>query len=1228
MEPKQFTGLHSHSCVGSIGDAIGFPQEHIDFALSNGADSLALTDHGTMSGISHQQIKQAVLTKAGVKFKTIPGIEAYFIDSLSDWRVLQADSKAKLVESKANKAKRSEIDLIGNELASTEDELAEIKPSSDDEAGTAVENEAESKSKQFNPLNQRNHLVLLPKSNQGLKNLFRMVSESYIDGFYKYPRIDFDMLRRHAKGEVIGISACIAGRAAKVVFDNVADIHTVSTENFELIQKLLKEKAEQFIEVLGPENYYLELQFNKLGAQHLVNMHLIELAKRTGIKLVATADSHYSNPAHWKEREIYKAMAWATKTKGTVDPNTLPKKIEELKCELYPKNASQMWKAYKETCTHDFYNDQVVLEAIERTHEIAHQQIGSVSIDNKVKLPALSMLVSKERVEQIKEKIGQDTSEDDVAYRELVTLAVAGLKQKGKANDDTYIARLKKELEDIKYLQENSKFRFAKYFLTYKTIMDVTSGTLLTGNGRGSVSGSLLAYVLGISQVDPIRFGTLWERMLSRNKRGAPDIDNDWSDRDQAVKLLIQHFGVENVIPVSNFAQLQLRSLIKDVARLYSLPFEEINSATSKIEIEVLSQKKKEAGFDRGTWVLTYDEADEHSSTFRGLMKKYPEFEGTINVLFKQMRNISRHAGGVIITENSREGMPLIKSGGELQTPWAEGVNYRHLEEFGLLKFDILGLGTLRMFEQCVRKILVKEGNKNPTFLEVKKWFFDKLHPDNNPMDDLDVYKHVFWNGNYAGTFQFISENVQKFMAEMKPRSILDIAIATSIYRPGPLSLKVDRKFLENRANPEDVVYAHPLLKEVFAETSGLLIFQEQLQLIYHKLAGVPLDETDGVRKAFTKKDISNKEKAVKDREDLKKTFISLCKTTNNIQEKVSSSLFDEMQQLVAYSFNRSHGVSYALTTYQCAWLLKYYPDEWITTYIDYCATEKGKISGKDDPKAVAIKEAQRLGYTVGKADINTSEYEYTMHPTDKKTLVPSFGSMKHVGKTVMQELSQFRPYKSLNDLLINSDGTWRHSKLNKRALSTLIKLEALDSLGLVGKGKTFDNYKQMHAVVIDGYDNLKRISSKKKNNDISLVLKEETAKVKLSCREDWSREEKLELQKELAGSVDFDLLMPQEIQNKLGKLGFSSIDYWDEDEMEGQYWAIVSGVTVATTKTGKQYLKIKLFAESIKESTCFVWNYKPSSVNIQTNDIVVGVFKKTDFGLTAWQNKIFKVTE
>ena len=528
IKPSRFVGLHAHSTVGSIGDAIGLPQEHIDYALSNNMDGLALTDHGSMAGISHQQIYAKKLKDKGVKFKAIPGVEAYFIDSLSDWSKL-------LQVQKANKQLQSAMSAIGNELAETEAELdaKHGKEVSEEEAGgTVVELESETKGEQKfdDPLKQRNHLVLLPKNNAGLKSIFQMVSESYIDGFYRYPRIDFEILKRHAKGNIVASSACIGGRLAKVVFDNqdpTVQWRTweVTNYNLEKIQSELKTITDRFVDALGgPENYYIELQMNRLVPQHLVNYHLIELSKRTGLKLVVTVDSHYSNPNHWREREIYKAMAWSSKTKGTIDPETLPKTVDELKCELYPKNADQLWETYLEqkALYPEIYNDdQLICDAIERTHDIAHNLIGDVSIDRSVKLPGIGRLIEKNALDKLLEASG-GMSEDDVAFKQLVQLAISGLRNLKLNTNDVYINRLKYELETIKHL------RFAKYFLTYHKIMDIAGKEMLIGNGRGSAAGSLLSYVLNITQVDPIRFGLLFERFLNPERISMPDFDIDF----------------------------------------------------------------------------------------------------------------------------------------------------------------------------------------------------------------------------------------------------------------------------------------------------------------------------------------------------------------------------------------------------------------------------------------------------------------------------------------------------------------------------------------------------------------------------------------------------------------------------------------------------------------------------------------------------------------------------
>lgn len=1229
LPPTKFVGLHAHSL--SLGDSIGLPKEHMDFAIENGMDALALTDHGHMNGFSHQYLYAKELAKKGVPFKALPGMEAYYVNSLSNWKRLYDDDRAQKAQVKLDKAaaakkKTPQLDELALEALS--DQFADVKEELDEltTGGNVVEDEDESKKRSWmNPINKRNHLVLLPKNQEGLYALFRMASLSYSEGFYRYPRIDLNMLRKYAKGNIIASTACVAGPLAAIIFGHQDteqgwDAWSPSEHKFEAIQKELAAQIEQFQDALGKENFYCELQFNKLLPQHLVNQHLIEASKRTGAPLVVTCDSHYSRPEHWREREIYKAMAWMNVQKGTFDKDKLPQHIADLKCELYPKNAEQVWNTYKETTEGngwDFYDDQLVKDAIERTHSIAHDQIGDALKPNtSVKLPSLKRIVGQEHYTSLMDKIDifkeREDLEHDLAFAELKAQAIKGLMWRKKDSNPEYIERLKEELKVIKHL------KFTNYFLTYGKIMSLLGEKMLLGPGRGSAAGSLLSYVLNITQIDPIKHGLLFERFLTRFKTSYPDIDSDISNRDEALASLTEFFGQENIIPVSNFTQLQMRSLIKDVCKLEGVSFEEANEYTKAIETEARNEAKKEPGFDAAQWVLSYEEAHANSPTFRKLMETYPGFKNTIKVLFKEFRGVSRHAGGVIITEDAFGNMPVIKSGGVLQTPWPEGLNYRHLEELGFLKFDILGLGTLRMIEDTIRKILKKKGHKYVTFEMVKQWYYDNLHPDNNAMDDINVYKQVYWEGNYAGVFQFVNPPVQRFVAQMKPRCINDISVATSLFRPGPLSIGADQNYLENRQNPKSIRYLHPLLEECLSDTAGLIVYQEQLQLIYHKLAGVPLEETDNIRKAFTKKEVANRDAAAEYRNKLRDEFATRCLAVNDIDQKTCYAIFDDMEQYVKYSFNKSHAISYATVSYQSAWLLHYYPDEWIPTYVDYSTTEKGKIVGKTDPKVVALAEAQALGYRVGKVDINFSERDFSVV---NKTLIPSFASVQYCGKSVTEEIFANRPYKTLEDLAYDSGGNWKHTRFNKRALGTLIKIGAFESMGLVGENCTFKNYKQMYHVLVDNGDAIKRSCGRKKNRDYKEVLEklvEESQSIA-----DWTLREKIEFSKEITGSVDISLVITPDISEFLAKQRIKSIDDWEhENEM---MWAVVVSSAPTKTKLGKDYLKATIHGASGESHTLYCWGFNKAKGDqvIPPHTMVLGQFEKSDFGFSCFYSRL-----
>lgn len=422
---------------------------------------------------------------------------------------------------------------------------------------------------------------------------------------------------------------------------------------------------------------------------------------------------------------------------------------------------------------------------------------------------------------------------------------------------------------------------------------------------------------------------------------------------------------------------------------------------------------------------------------------------------------------------------------------------------------------------------------------------------------------------------------------------------------------------------PKDVYDIQTLNNHNFFANGTLvhncILYQESLQLIYHKLGGMPLDETDMVRKAFTKKDISNVEKNKLEREKLKKEFIIRCKEANNIDESVSEAIFTELEKYVSYSFNKSHSIAYSILSYQSAWLLTKYQDEWISSYIDYCATEKGKAAGKEDPKSIAIREAIKLGYVLGKPDINWSKLKYSVRKEDKtKVLIPSFLSLKGIGDAAAEEVIQLREenevYTDVYSLFFKSDGTWKHRKFNKTALAALIKIEALDSMNLVGKDKLFRNYKHLYSVIIENFDAIKKFHQRTSTtlqdvyNKINEII-EQTKDV-----DDWTTEEKKQAQIEIVGQYNMNSTYDEEIYEKLEEKGIINIE--DLMELETKKpkltWFFVLKATMGMTGKGNPFLKILAAGPKGEQYQVFFWN---AAINERAmpkeGDIMVANIKK-----------------
>lgn len=854
IQPKRFVSLHAHS-VFSIGDAIGSPKDNIDFALENQLDGFAFSEHGNMNSYASAYIYSKELEKQGRKFKLLPAIEFYLNPDLNNWRIEYEKQKEEKAANK--KTKKTEIE--------------------DDESTGSIENEAETKQAKFfnDPVKRRHHLVVLAKNTDGLEGLFTLVSRSFKEGFYRFPRIDYKMLKEHAKGNLVATSACIGGNLAHCVLSELGSEETWEQDyegKREIILSKLENTCDQIIDALGAqENFYPELQFNSLWQQTVVNKAILELCQKTGLKPVITTDSHYCRPEWWLDREIYRKLCRLNYEK--FDPSQLPKSVDETKAELYPKNASQLWETYlKCKRGYDFYDDQIIADAIERAYDIAHNQIGKPDPDCSVKLPSFVVPAGK------------------TAFQALLELCKKGMKIRGLDAKPEYLERLKYELSVIKEKD------FARYFLTMKKIVDIAKKHMLVSHGRGSSASSLICYILEITNVDPIKYDLLFERFLSRTRSSMPDIDFDCADRDLLVQTLKKEFGEENVICITNYSTFHLKSLIKDLSRFYSIPYEEVNTVL-KISEKEAREATKRKGSDTSGWKLTYEAAKEHSQTFKNFIEKYPDIIKHLEILLEQNRNLGKHAGGVLISENIQTKMPLIMVKGEQQTPWAEGQNAQTLSPLGFTKFDLLSIATLKIFERTIELILEDQGVINPTFEQVKEWYEINMSPQVLDMDDQNVYENVYHSSNPpCGVFQLSNPSCHSFFQKSKPKNIIDISTLTSIFRPGPLSADVDTLYVKNQS-PEN---QHPIVKDILSSTRGFIIFQEQVLKLGELLANVPLENMEKLRKAISKKTGTDNPELIK----FEKLFIE-GSVKNGMKAEDAVELFNKMKEFSNYAFNK-----------------------------------------------------------------------------------------------------------------------------------------------------------------------------------------------------------------------------------------------------------------------------------------------------------------------------------
>ena len=803
--------------------------------------------------------------------------------------------------------------------------------------------------------NRYSHLILLAKDNEGYKNLAKLVSIGYTEGFYYKPRIDHETLEKYHEG-LICCSACLAGEVNQAI---LADD---------------MEKAKQvalWFKNIFKDDYYLEIQNNGIKEQVLANQKLIELSRELDIPLVATNDAHYLKKEDAYNHEVLLCIQTG---KRMNDEDRMRFDTDE----LYVKSQEEM--------SQFFIN---VPEAIENTVKIAEKCNVEFEFGHTI-LPNYEV-----------------PKEFKTHYDYLEKLTIDGIKDRyGENPSDEINERMKFELDVI------NKMGYVDYFLiVWDYIYYAKTHDIPVGPGRGSGAGSIVAYAIGITDIDPISYGLLFERFLNPERISMPDFDVDfcYEKRDKVIEYVEEKYGKDHVSQIITFGTMSARMVIRDVARVLDLPYSEADRLAKMIPNELHITIK--SAIEKNRELKEIYETDE-------ALKKLID----IAIALEGMpRQASTHACGVVITKEPVVNyVPLYARDGIISTQYIMTT----LEELGLLKMDFLGLRTLTVIQDTIDLVKSNQG--------VDVHFDEK-------MNDEKVYK-LWQNGESVGIFQFESQGMTNFMKELKPDCLEDIIAGVSLYRPGPMD-QIPR-YIANKKDTKHAVYTHPSLKPILEVTYGCMVYQEQVMQIVRDLAGYSLGRADLVRRAMGKKklDVMAKEREIfiHGQEDEEGKIIVAGCVRNGIDEKSADKIFDEMAEFAKYAFNKSHAAAYAVVSYRTAYLKAYYPAEFMAAMLN-------SFLGNQDKIPAYIEECKRLKIEILKPDINKSDTKFTV---DKNQIRFGMGSIKNVGKSAVDEIVSERnkngEYKDFSDFCERI----KESSVNKKCIESLIKAGAFDNLG------------------------------------------------------------------------------------------------------------------------------------------------------------------------------------
>jgi len=797
------------------------------------------------------------------------------------------------------------------------------------------------------------HLVLLASDMTGYKNLVKLVSLSYIDGFYYKPRIDKESLQKYHEG-LIGLSACLGGEIPTLLLGNR--------------YKDARESALEYENILGKGNFYLEIQRNLIDEQETANKGLVGISKDTSIPIVATNDCHYLSKEDAEAHEILLCI----QTGKTINDE---KRMRLPTQEFYVRSPEEMQKLFS-AFPESIPNTMRIAERCNLSFETGKYYLPGYDVPPEHSLDSyLAEITEKGIMER---------------YPELAELS-------GEALGETVIMkRMHTELDIIKNMGFPGYFLVVYDFIDYARKQDIP-----VGPGRGSAAGSIVAYALGITNIDPLKYNLLFERFLNPSRISMPDIDIDFcmDRRAEVIRYVSNKYGKDNVAQIITFGTMSARSVIRDVGRALAMPYEEVDGI-AKLIPDALK--------------MTLDLALEESEGLRKLVRSNPQVEkliGYARALEGLARHASTHAAGVVIAPQPLNNyVPLYKEpNGEIVTQYQMNI----LESIGLLKMDFLGLRTLTVIDNAIKII---QENLGIT-----------VSINDIPLDDPSSFE-LLGNADTSGVFQLESSGMKDLLRRIKPETFEDIIALIALFRPGPLGSGMVDDFINRKHGKTKIKYDHPLLEPVLKETYGVILYQEQVMRIAGIMAGFSMADADFLRKAMGKK------KAEEMAKQKKKFVAGACE--KGIDKTVAEKVFDLMAHFAGYGFNKSHSAAYAMVSYQTAYLKAHHPVEFTAALL---------TCEKDNMEKVVkhIREAKENGIIVLPPDVNESKTNFTVH---ENKILFGMSAVKNVGENavaeIIQQVKKGGKFKDIFDFCERVD----LRGVNRRVIESLIKAGAFES--------------------------------------------------------------------------------------------------------------------------------------------------------------------------------------